>query len=76
MGASKVCIVCSGTKKESLRNKMAKSNYKSRDYYNRESDGLRQRRLKEESRWKFNPNQEPKTQDDSDEDDDSDAHDY
>ena len=38
---------------------MAKSkNYDSREYYNRESEGLRQRRLKEESRWKFNPNQE------------------
>ena len=24
---------------------------------NRDSDGLKQRRLKEESRWKFNPNQ-------------------
>jgi hypothetical protein len=69
MGASKVCIVCSGSKKESLRNKMAKSNYKSRDYYNRESEGLRQRRLKEESRWRFNPNQEPKTEDDLYEDD-------
>jgi hypothetical protein len=48
---------------------MAKSNYKSQDYYNRESEGLRQRRLKEESRWRFNPNQEPKTEDDLDEDD-------
>jgi hypothetical protein len=51
---------------------MAKSRYDSRDYYNRESDGLKQRRLKEESRWKFNPNQDYS----SNEDDDSDDEDF
>jgi len=51
---------------------MAKSRYDSRDYYNRESEGLKQRRLKEESRWKFNPNQNYS----SNEDDDSDDEDF
>jgi hypothetical protein len=49
---------------------MAKSRYDSREYYNRESDGLKQRRLKEESRWKFNPNQEYVETDEDDEDGD------
>lgn len=48
---------------------MAKSRYDSRDYYNRESDGLKQRRLKEEGRWKFNPNANYSEDDDSEEDD-------
>ena len=26
--------------------------------YNRNSEGLKQRRLKDETRWKFNPNEE------------------
>jgi hypothetical protein len=48
---------------------MAKSkNYDSRDYYNRESEGLKQRRLKAEGRWKFNPNQDYKTEDDDEDD--------
>jgi hypothetical protein len=51
---------------------MAKSRYDSRDYHNRESEGLKQRRLKEESRWKFNPNQDYS----SNEDDDSDDEDF
>jgi hypothetical protein len=51
---------------------MAKSRYDSRDYCNRESEGLKQRRLKEESRWKFNPNQDYS----SNEDDDSDDEDF
>lgn len=34
-----------------------KYEYSEKKNYNRESDGLRQRRLKEESRWKYNPNQ-------------------
>jgi hypothetical protein len=38
---------------------MAKSrSYESGDFYNRKSEGLRQRRLKEESRWKFDPGQD------------------
>ena len=32
--------------------------YRESKHSNRDSDGLKQRRLKEESRWKFNPNQE------------------
>lgn len=34
-----------------------KYEYREKKSFNRESDGLKQRRLKEESRWKFNPNQ-------------------
>ena len=34
-----------------------KYEYHEKKNFNRESDGLRQRRLKDESRWKFNPNQ-------------------
>ena len=35
----------------------AKKKYEYREpKNNRDSEGLRQRRLKEESRWKFNPN--------------------
>ena len=49
---------------------MAKSRYDSRENYNRESDGLRQRRLKEEGRWKFNPNHDYSSNDDDDLDDD------
>ena len=48
---------------------MAKSKgYESREYYNRDSDGLKHRRLKEENRWKFNPNQDYTLDDDNDED--------
>lgn len=32
--------------------------YHEKKSYDRDSDGLRQRSLKSESRWKFNPNQE------------------
>lgn len=32
-----------------------KNEFRERDY-GRNSEGLKQRRLKEESRWKFNPN--------------------
>jgi len=35
-----------------------KYEYREKKNFNRESDGLKQRRLKDESRWKFNPNQE------------------
>lgn len=34
-----------------------KYEYREKKNFNRESDGLKQRRLKDESRWKFNPNQ-------------------
>lgn len=51
---------------------MAKSRYDSREYYNRESDGLKQRRLKEESRWRFNPKQDYS----SDEEDESGIEDF
>ena len=33
-----------------------KYEYREKKNFNRESDGLKQRRLKDESRWKFNPN--------------------
>jgi len=33
-----------------------KNEFREKDY-SRNSEGLKQRRLKEESRWKFNPNQ-------------------
>jgi len=42
------------------------SSYNSRG----DSDGLRQRRLKEESRWKFNPNQDYNSENDDNEDED------
>lgn len=47
----------------------AKKKYEFREKknFNRESEGLKQRRLKDESRWKFNPNQDY-TQEDGDED--------
>ena len=32
--------------------------------YNRNSEGLKQRRLKDESRWKFNPNADYSSEDD------------
>jgi hypothetical protein len=37
-----------------------KKNYEFREskQYNRNSEGLKQRRLKDEARWKFNPNAE------------------
>ena len=40
--------------------------------YNRNSEGLKQRRLKDESRWKFNPNADYSSEDDDviDEEDD------
>ena len=48
-----------------------KKSYEWRDtsYSRGDSDGLKQRRLKEESRWKFNPNQDYTSgNDDEDED--------
>ena len=46
-----------------------KKSYEWRDnsYRGGDSDGLKQRRLKEENRWRFNPNQDYKS-DDEDED--------
>ena len=46
----------------------SKKNYEFRSkepQYGRNKDGLRQKRLKEDTRWRFNPNQELKTQDES-----------
>jgi len=40
-----------------------KYEYREKKNFNRESDGLKQRRLKDESRWRYNPNQKH-TQDD------------
>ena len=51
-----------------------KKNYEFREtkQYNRNSEGLKQRRLKDEARWKFNPNSEYETEEDDFEDDDGD----
>ena len=38
-----------------------KYEYRENKNYNRDTEGLKQRRLKDESRWRFNPN---KVQDD------------
>ena len=46
-----------------------KYEYREKKNFNRESEGLKQRRLKEESRWKFNPNQEYASDDILDEED-------
>ena len=46
-----------------------KYEYREKKNFNRESEGLKQRRLKEESRWKFNPNQEYASDDMLDEED-------
>ena len=35
-----------------------KYEYRESKNYNRNSEGLKQRRLKDETRWKFNPNEE------------------
>lgn len=46
-----------------------KKNYEYRDNsYRGESDGLKQRRLKEENRWKFNPNKDYSEYNNDDED--------
>jgi hypothetical protein len=47
----------------------AKKKYEFREKknFNRESDGLKQRRLKDESRWKYNPNQDYTQEDDYEE---------
>ena len=34
-----------------------KYEYRENKNYNRDTEGLKQRRLKNESRWKFNPNE-------------------
>jgi len=39
-----------------------KNEFREKDY-SRNSEGLKQRRLKEESRWKFNPNESFETDD-------------
>lgn len=54
-----------------------KYEYREKRNFNHESDGLRQRRLKDESRWRFNPRQvqdDPELEDD-DLFDDSDGYD-
>jgi len=45
-----------------------KNEFREKDY-SRNSEGLKQRRLKEESRWKFNPNQTYESDDFMDEED-------
>lgn len=46
-----------------------KYEYREKRNFNREGDGLKQRRLKEESRWRFNPNASFESDDDDDLDD-------
>lgn len=41
-----------------------KYEYREKKNFNRESEGLKQRRLKDESRWKFNPTADYSSQDD------------
>lgn len=41
-----------------------KYEYREKKNFNRDSDGLKQRRLKDESRWKFNPNATYESDDD------------
>lgn len=45
-----------------------KNEFREKDY-SRNSEGLKQRRLKDESRWKFNPNESYESDDVLDEDD-------
>jgi hypothetical protein len=54
-----------------------KNEFREKDY-SRNSEGLKQRRLKDESRWKFNPNDEYVSDDDLDdlEEDDYDSDSY
>lgn len=40
-----------------------KNEFREKDY-SRNSDGLKQRRLKNESRWRFNPNEKYESEDD------------
>ena len=40
-----------------------KNEFREKDY-SRNSEGLKQRRLKNESRWKFNPNEKYESEDD------------
>jgi len=49
-----------------------KKNYEFREskQYNRNGDGLKQRRLKDEARWKFNPNADYSEEDNEDQEDD------
>ena len=48
-----------------------KKNYEFREKdYSRNSDGLKQRRLKDEARWKFNPNADYSADDTMDDEDD------
>lgn len=51
-----------------------KKNYEFREskQYNRNSEGLKQRRLKDEARWKFNPNEEYSDNDFQDDEEDYD----
>jgi hypothetical protein len=49
-----------------------KYEYRENKNYNRDTEGLKQRRLKDESRWRFNPN---KVQDDAEIEDEEDLFD-
>jgi hypothetical protein len=49
-----------------------KYEYRENKNYNRDTEGLKQRRLKDESRWRFNPN---KVRDDAEMEDEEDLFD-
>lgn len=54
-----------------------KNEFREKDY-SRNSEGLKQRRLKNESRWKFNPNESYESEEDDffDEEDEYSDYDY
>lgn len=54
---------------------MSKTNNETRDNYRNGKEGLKQRRLKTENRWKFNPKQEYKVEE-TDEEELEDEEDY
>ena len=49
-----------------------KYEYREKKNFNRDNEGLKQRRLKDEARWRFNPNANYSKDDDDYEDDDFD----
>ena len=52
-----------------------KNEFREKDY-SRNSEGLKQRRLKTESRWRFNPNQTYESEEELDDDVFDDSYDY
>ena len=52
-----------------------KNEFREKDY-SRNSEGLKQRRLKNESRWRFNPNEKYESDDSEDDFEYNDSYDY